>query len=169
MGSISPIPTRTDFLLRDAQGGLTGKVSWPWLKWLQQALSSRVVAEAEVIAHAAAIAATTLLAVPISGLYRVSFAAKVTQAATTSCVLGGTNGFQIVYTDKDDSVVVTTPAGIPFGSTAALLAVNTAQNQQSGEVLVWAKVSTDLQYLFDYTSVGATPMQYSLHIKVERL
>ena len=128
-------------------------------------------ATADLTAQGAAIAATTIYAVPASGAgtYRISFAAKVTQAATTSCILGGTNGFQIVYTDADDSVVVTTPAGVPFNSTTVLLATNSTQNQYSGVIIVRAKESTNIQYSFGYTSVGATPMQFALHIKVEAL
>jgi hypothetical protein len=33
---ISPIPIRTDFLEKDSQGKPTGKVSWPWVKWLME-------------------------------------------------------------------------------------------------------------------------------------
>lgn len=128
-------------------------------------------ATVDLTAQGAAIAATTVYAVPAggAGMYRVSFVAKVTQVATTSSVLGGTNGFQVVYTDQDDSVVVTTPAGHLFNSTTASLALNTTQAVYSGVIIVNAKLSTNIQYSIDYTSVGGTPMQYNLHIKVEAL
>lgn len=101
-------------------------------------------------------------------MYRISFVAKVTTAATTSSVLGGVNGFQVVYTDKDDSVVVTTPTGF-FNSTSGNLALNTMQAVYSGVIVVSAKASTNIQYSMDYTSVGLTAMAYNLHIKVEAL
>lgn len=127
--------------------------------------------QVNLVTQGAAIAATNLYAVPATdvGHFRVCFDAKITRAATTSATLGGTNGFQLVYTDSDDSVSVTTPAGVPFNSTAALLATNTTQNQYSGCLVVNVKASTTIQYKMDYTSSGATTMQYSLHIKVEAL
>ena len=128
-------------------------------------------ATVDLTAQGAAIAATTIYAVPASGagMYRISFVAKVTQAATTSSVLGGTNGFRVVYTDQNDSVVVTTPAGHPYNSTTANLALNTTQAVYSGVIIINAALSTNIQYSIDWTSVGATPMQYNLHIKVEAM
>lgn len=128
-------------------------------------------AEVNLTAQGAAIGATALYAVPAAGAgqYRACFNAKVTQAATTSSVLGGTNGFQLVYTDQDDSVVVTTVATHPFNSTTANLALNTTQALYHGCLFVNAKASTNIQYSLGYTSVGTTPMQFNLHIRLEKL
>lgn len=114
----------------------------------------------------AAIAATTLYAVPSSGagLYRVSFVAKITQAASTSSVLGGTNGFQVKYTDPD-GVVVTTGAIQNLSGDA--LSLNSTQAVYCGVCIVNAKASTNIQYLMDYTSVGVTVMKHNLRIVVE--
>lgn len=127
-----------------------------------------LVAQANLTAQAAAITATTIYAVPAAGagMYRVSWVATVTQAATTSCVLGGTNGFQLKYTDNDDSVVKTSN---PTTTTAYTSAVNATGTQVSGSFCANCKASTNLQYLFDYTSVGVTAMQYNLHIRVEAI
>jgi len=116
------------------------------------------------VAQTAAIPANTLYAVPVggAGMYRISYVAKVTTPATTSSVLGGANGLQIVYTDNDDSVVVTTAAG-PTSN------LNTTQAQINGSIIVNAKASTNIQYSIGYTSVGATPMAFALHVKVEAL
>lgn len=129
-----------------------------------------IYAQANLTAQGAAIGATTLYTVPVGGAgqYRICFNAKVTRAATTSSVLGGTNGFQVVYTDQDDSVVVTTPVSV-FNSSTANLALNTTQASYAGCTLVNAKLSTNIQYQIDYTSVGATSMQYNLHIRLEKL
>lgn len=127
-------------------------------------------ATVDLTSQSAAISATTLYAVPSSGvgMYRISYVATVTTAATNSSTLGGTNGFQIVYTDGNDSVVKTTPgtivAGVNTNSTNS-----TSTGTISGCYVVYAKASTNIQYQMDYTSVGATPMQYNLHIKLEAL
>lgn len=120
-------------------------------------------ASVDVTAQNAAISPTTAYAVPSggSGLYLVSWVATVTQAATTSSVLGGTNGFQIVYTDADTSVTKTSVAANSVTSTA-----NTTGTSISGSLVASAAASSNIQYKFDYTSVGATVMQYNLHVRV---
>lgn len=130
----------------------------------------------DLTAQAAAIGATTLYAVPAlsqaAGMYRVSWVAKVTTPATSSSTLGGTNGFQCVYTDQDDSVVVTTPVWWGGGNNGAApteASLNTTQTQVSGELILNVKLNTTIQYKFDYTSSGVTAMQYNLHVKIEAL
>lgn len=118
----------------------------------------------DLTAQGAAIGPTTLYAVPSTGggMYRISWNAKVTTAGTTS-VLGGAGGFQITYTDADDSVTLT-PLAVPN----ALANGNTTATQLSGVVVVNAKASTNISYQFGYTSTG-TQMLYSLHVKLEKL
>jgi hypothetical protein len=122
-------------------------------------------------AQTAAKASTLLYAVPANGQghYKICFDAKVTTAATTSSTLGGANNFQLVYTDADDSVSVTTPAAATFDSTASALTGNSTQTQESGCVTVNAKASTNINYSFGYTSSGATAMVYSLHVRVAEM
>ncbi len=126
-------------------------------------------ATVDLTGQTAAITATTAYAVPASGagMYRISWVAKVTTAASVSSVLGGTNGFQIKYTDADDSVVVTT--GALANENTLSLSTNTTQTIYVGALVVNAKASTNIQYLMDYTSAGGTAMQYNLHLKVEAL
>jgi hypothetical protein len=81
-------------------------------------------------------------------------------------VLGGTNGFQVIYTDPADSVVKTSN---PTTVTAHTSAVNATTTTVSGVVVAKCKLSTNLQYSFDYTSVGGTAMVYDLDIAVEFL
>lgn len=75
----------------------------------------------------------------------------------------GANGFQLVYTDADDGVVKTSPAGATNSSNS------TSTGQLSGSVVMNAKFGTTPQYQFGYTSSGTTAMVYSLHIRVEAL
>jgi hypothetical protein len=121
-------------------------------------------ASAALTGQTAAIAATTLYAVPAAGagIYRVNYTATVTTAAAVSSVLGGTNGFQVIFTNNDGSVVVTTPAG-------PTVSLNTTQAYLSGVLLVNAKASTNIQFSFDYTSSGTPAMAYALHVRLEAL
>ena len=122
------------------------------------------VAVVDLTAQSAAKTATTLYAVPAAGagMYRISWAAAITTAGTSS-VLGGTGGFQALYTSPTDSVVKTTVAG-----NSTVSAANTTGTSVGGSLVVYAKASTNIQYQFDYTSTG-TAMVYELHIKVESL
>lgn len=134
------------------------------------------VATVDLTTQGAAISATTLYAVPAggAGIYRISWVATVTRAATTSSTLGGAAGFQILYTDNDDSVVKTSAAaGAPSAGVNQAYSQtnqgNTTASQVSGSIIVNAKASTNIQYQFGYTSSGATTMQYNLHIRLEAL
>jgi len=129
-----------------------------------------LVAKTDLTGQNAAISATTLYATPASGVstqYKVCFNSKVTTAATTSSTLGGAGGFQVIYTDADDSVVVTTPAAIPYNSSSSTLTLNTTQATMNGCIPINAKASTNIQYQMGYTSSGGTAMQYNLHAWVE--
>ena len=127
-----------------------------------------LVAVSNLTGQTAAIGATTIYAVPSTGagLYRVSFLATITTAATTSSTLGGTTGAQVRFTDPNDSVVKTTTA---INANAQISQANTTATAVSIVLLAYCKASTNLQYLYGYTSSGATPMAYDLNIIVEYL
>ncbi len=117
--------------------------------------------------QSAALSATTLYAIPttFAGLYKISWAAKVTQPSDISSVLGGSGGFQVTYTDKDDSVTLT-----PLAEPSASGTGNATATQLSGSIIVNAKASTNIQYQFGYTDTHTiTPMQYSLQVRIEYL
>lgn len=128
---------------------------------VSQGIPSEIVT-VDLTAQTAAITATTLISAPATGMYRVSWSATITTAGTTS-ILGGTNGFQVVYTSPTDSVVKTTVPGLSVTSAA-----NTTGTAVGGSIIVYAKTGTNIQYQYDYTSSG-TAMTYELHIKLERL
>lgn len=143
----------------------------PWLYFTGNTRQDKVVVETGTNsqnAKTAAITATTIYAVPSAGqgLYRVSVIAKVTTAGSISSVLGGTNGFQIKYTDATDSVVVTTGAVTNVSGLATNL--NTTQAVYMASAIVDAAASSNIQYLFDYTSAG-TAMQYKIKVVVEAI
>ena len=123
------------------------------------------LAVSDLTAQTAAITATTLYATTATGMYRVSWSADITTASDGSSVLGGTNGFQVLYTSPTDSVVKTTVAGNSVTSAA-----NTTGTALGGSLVVYAKTGTNIQFTYGYTSVQTTTaMAYELHIKVEAL
>jgi len=167
-------------LLLDLQAGTTGGVSkfsinnggictnYAGVATVSQGHPAEY-ATVDLINQSGAITATTLYAVPSAsgGVYRISWSADITTAASSSSILGGTNGFQILATSPTDSLVKTSPRTITSGVNTD--ATNTTATGISGVIVAYAAASTNIQYQFDYTSVGATAMVYELHIKLERL
>lgn len=129
--------------------------------------TANVVAKSLLTAQAAAIAATTVFAIPSSGagMYRITWAATVTQAATTQSILGGSLGFQIKFTNGNGDTVVKTSNPTETVNANA----NTTGTSISGVGVGYAGASTNLQYIFDYMSAGGTAMNYDLAIFVEYL
>ena len=106
------------------------------------------------------ICATTLKSAPL-----VSWSATITTASDISSVLGGTNGFQAIYTSPTDSVVKTTVAGNSVTSSA-----NTTGTAVGGVEVIYAKTGTNIQFSYGYTdSHTSTGMAYELHVTVEAL
>ena len=117
-------------------------------------------ATVDLLTQSASIGTATLYAVPASGagMYRISYYLKVTQAATTSSSVQIT----FTYTDRDDSTVLSFLSASPLNATDETGVV-------SGQMIVDAKLSTNIQYATTYASVGGTSMQYKLRLKVEAL
>jgi len=129
------------------------------------ALNIGTVAQSNLTAQSAAISATTLYAIGASGggLYRVSWVATVTTVDTTAFVLGGTTGFQLKYTDLNDSVVKTSNP-----TTVTVSSINNTGTSISGTFNAYCKASTNLQYLFGVT-LGTGDGRYDLSIRAEYL
>jgi hypothetical protein len=160
-------------LLLDLQAGTTGGTSqfaitnkgivsqYAAVATVSQGIPSEIVTT-DLTAQTAAIGATTLISAPRTGMYRISWSATITTAGTTS-VLGGTNGFQIIYTSPTDSVAKTTVPGASITSAA-----NTTGTAVGGAEVIYAKSATNIQFSYDYTSTG-TAMTYELHLKLEAM
>ena len=127
-----------------------------------------IVATSDLTAQGAAIGATTIYAVPAAGagMYRITWMATITRAATTTATLGGSTGFQAQFTDVNDSVV---KLQNPTSQNNFTTSSNATGSTVSGVVVGYCKASTNLQYQFGYTSSGATSMQYDLSMRVEFL
>ena len=140
------------------QGAVTTNTNWG-------ALSPRV-AVVDLTNQGAAIGATLLYAVPAAGagMYRISWSATVTTTDGGGSTLGGTSGFQIQYTSPTDSVVKLTVAQTDWTSNA-----NTTGTAVGGTAVVYAKLSTNINYLMDYTSTTPGTMKYELHVEIEAM
>jgi len=114
--------------------------------------------DVDLTAQAADIAPTTLFAVVNSGRFRVSGYIIVSQAATTSSVLPS---IVISWTDPDNSTVQSLTL-TPTNSG------NLLTSFQEALAFISAKAATNIQYSTSgYASVGATPMQFALHLVLE--
>lgn len=146
--------------------GATGLTSYKGDATVRGGVASIVAVDGTKTDQTAAIGATTVYAVPASraGMYRVSWVASINRAATTSSVLGGTNGFRLTYTRAGVAKTAAPTTVSAFTSTG-----NATTTSCSGVFIAECDASTNLQYQYDYTSVGGTTMRYDLLVMVEYL
>ena len=90
-----------------------------------------------------------------SGIYRVSYYARITQAAGTSSSLT----VQFRWTD----------GGVPQTQTAAALTGNTTATIQQDRLMVRVDRDTSIVVDATYASVGSPSMQFRLNLALERL
>ena len=133
-------------------------------------------ATADLTLQNGALTNTTLYTPANTGMFRVSYWAKVTRGATTSSKLGaGTNsGFILGFNDGTDNIAQTVTVG-SFDQTGAVITPangnsgNSATTAMYGSIAVYGHSSTAFTFSYGYTSSGATAMQYEIHVKVEAL
>ena len=154
MAKLPPFP------LRNVVTEPTRFLSSLWRDWftaLRDAIHLAVAraASTSVTAQSAAISSTTAHAVTETGLYRVSYRARITTAATVSSSLTVTVGW--------------TDTGVACSQAGAAMTGNTTTTQQSGQVVVYADAATAITYSTAYVTSGATSMAYALAVVVEQL
>lgn len=123
-------------LVRDAVNAAFGKVGAISYRALSTGLSTTDVA--------------TKLTAPV---YRVTWAVRVSRAATASSSL--------------QMVISWTEGGVAQTVAGAALTGNTTKTRESGTFLCAVDANTAIQAETNYASVGATAMQYSLDVMVE--
>lgn len=149
-----PDPTRKD----DQEGLATD----PWIKWLQfsqDTLQStpRIFTNVTSLAQSASISTTPFPNAQISGgLYRLSYSAQITQAATTSSSLE----INFLWTSQDGTSQIVT---------SAAMTGNTVTTVQSGSIVINSDVNTPVSYSTSYASVGGVSMQYTVSFIIENL
>lgn len=171
MASLPPMPTQDkiaqerdwqkypDPKQKDPNAGLATD---PWIKWLQssqQSLQStpRIFTNVIETTQSASIATTAFPNAQISGgLYRLTYSAQITRAATTSSSLEVT----FLWSSQD---------GTSQTATSAAMTGNTVTTVQSGSILINSDVNTPLSYSTTYASVGAVTMQYTVSFVLENL
>ncbi len=140
-------------LLVTKEGALTP----PWSKWFAfQPAPPSVTRVISLAGQEASIAATDFSGVALQGgLYRASYHARITRAATTSSTLTVT----LSWTDS----------GIAKSVAGAAITGNTTATVQSGVLLIRVDKGSAIRYATTYGSVGAVTMQYGLDVVLERI
>ncbi len=148
--ALHPAPTKNAVV---ETSRLVGTIWRDWFVAIRDLvnLAASRVAKVELIDQGAG-SATTVLTVPTSGLYRVSWVARITRAATSSSSLTVTTGWT--------ETVALTQAGTAITG-------NTTTSYGTGSALVRADAGTAITVTTAYASVGATTMQFSLRAVVE--
>jgi hypothetical protein len=153
---------RPEYVLQGRVDPWEDKVSEPWQNYLTKvgdtvnAASVRIADPVQLTAQGASVSATDFSGGGLSqGVYRVSYYARITQAATTSSSL-------TVTFDWTDGGVVPTQSG-------AAITGNTTTTQQNGTLFIHIDAASPVRYSTTYASVGATSMTYRLDIAIERV
>lgn len=166
MANIVPIPSNDPIAQprnpkvpqgqKDPQEGLCTDA---WQRWLlgqaQTNEASQVRAQAIVLtAQSASIGATSLVPGGSStGLYEISYYARITQAASVSSSLTVTTG----WTDH----------GLALTLSGAPMTGNTTATLQTFSRLFFCDGNTPITYSTTYGSVGGTPMEYELCVVLQ--
>ncbi len=140
---------------------LAGHLTDPWLAYFTQqgqAITDSPIRinSAQLIDQSATIVATDLSGASVTaGDYRVTWYARITQAATTSSSL-------IVTLSWTDGGVTPSYAG-------SAITGNTVTTVQSDTFLMRSDAVAPIRYATTYVSVGGTPMKYALSLIIERV
>jgi hypothetical protein len=159
--ALSQVPFRTPIL-----SGFRELVTREWVRYLQSAIdvlnnAARKLALVSKVEQAASLSATTIDTGALNpGVYRVSYTARITRAASTSSSLTVTVSWM-------DGNVAQSQSG-------AAMTGNTTSTQQNGSFFIHNGTNTSatndvVKYATTYASSGGTTMQYSLYVTVESL
>jgi hypothetical protein len=147
--------------IQDSVTGQGGILTEPWRQWfarLPDTLSS-IPARINAVgltAQSASIAATDFSGgALLEGLYRATYYARITQAATTSSSL------TVTFTWTEGGVLQTA-VGVPIVG-------NTTATGQTDSAMMRLDKGTVPRYATTYASVGATAMNYSFNVILEKM
>jgi hypothetical protein len=131
--------------------------------------SASVVTEISLTGQTAAVSATNLVASPVTGRYRITAYLKVTTAATTGAATSTLGGVTITYNDGTDSVAqsVVIQMQTQAGASATTNTGNSTTSVLSGELVIFARTGTAIQYAIGYASNTAAQMAYEAILSAE--
>ena len=147
--------------VQDRLVGEDGLLTAAWRKWFERlpdtldAIPSRINA-VSLNSQSTSLPATDFSsAVLLAGLYRATYYARITQAATTSSSL--TVSFSW------------TEGGVTQTATGAPIVGNTTATGQSDSIIIQVDKGTAVNYATTYSSTGATAMQYAIRFVLEKI
>lgn len=155
MATFEPIPVADSVSVKE------GKLGNTFVLWLQRLVNlvmrapSRMDPKVELETQGASIAATSLAAVTVNGLYRFTYYVRVTRAASTSSSILVT----IAWTD----------GGVNLTAASAALTGNATTTYGTGTYTAQVTAGTTPTYATTYATSGATSMQYRLSVTMEQL
>jgi len=155
LGNYTPLPMREALVT----GTIMSNVWQRWFSRLPETLDSipNITALVSLDTQAASIATTSLGVWP-RGLYRLSYYARITRAASVSSSLTIT----LAWTD----------GGIAMSLAGTAITGNTTSSYQTSNILVRSDASTAITYATTYASnaaSGVNSMQYSLDLSLEKI
>lgn len=132
--------------------------------WTALPAGGPTVTAVDLTLQGADIAATTLLTPGANGFFRMEVWSEVTRVATTSSTLPTVN---VIFTDAETSLSITLPvASSNTGNTTSTKGPYSASSVIAAATF-YAKSGVAIQYSTSgYASVGATSMQYALHLRL---
>jgi len=154
-------PARIEFVKRGQKDPKEGTVTQAWLDWFTSqsdslSASSTRINTVPLTTQFAAIAPTDFSGANLSaGLYRISYYARITQAA-------GVNSSLTVTFDWTDG-------GVSPSFSGAAITGNTTTTFQSATFPIHIDSLSPVRYSTAYVSVGAPVMQYALYIFLETM
>lgn len=129
--------------------------------------SAPILASSIKTAQSAALSGSALVSsTPAVGLWRISFVATITTAATAAAVLGGTTGFTTTYTNGNGDTVSKTTA---LATALGVGATNNTSDSASGDLYCYAGAASAITFSYGYTAGTGTPMQYDIAVYAEYL
>ncbi len=155
MANSPPIPSRDPVV---EKSGLITRVWQVYFRNLRTDIDVAPAAlhQVTLTGQTASIAATAIPSDALTaGLYRVSWYARVTTAATTSSSLTVTVGW--------------TEGAVPLTVSGAAMTGNTTTTVQNATQVLQVDGSTPVTYATTYASSGATAMVYELTVLLEQL
>ena len=145
----------------DKRTTLKGYLTNAWTSFLTEMLDALDLApgrigSASLTEQGASIGATDLTdGTAGAGVYRLTYYARISRAATTSSTLTVT----LAWTD----------GGVSQSASGSAMTGNTTATHQSGTYLLYSDGASPITYATTYGSVGGTSMQYRLNVTLERV